>query len=242
METLLNEAINRYCNHFSKQIVRVNEVSGESEELFRKILFCSILDALSRSVFPHKEKRKNFTLLVQKYGDWPEHNRVSLPHLEALLKDNTDTAFEKLREITTTRLKGWKHPMNTIALDRDPELDEIVEYWPKGRKKDDIDRLTHLQLLYSYRCFLVHEFRTPGYGVDAFDPDADKPYYHELDTHSDEKSMWIESIELVYPVKFFENLCKNVLRGLKKHLQEKKKNPYKSYIFGSYWIEPLNKK
>ena len=129
METLLNENIDRYCNHFSRQIVRVNEVSDEEGGLFRKILLSSILDAMSRSVCPPGGNRKGFTFLVKNFGDWPDHNRVSLPHLEKLLKDNTDTAFKKLREITATRLKEWKHPMNTIPLDRDPVLDEIVGYW-----------------------------------------------------------------------------------------------------------------
>jgi len=244
MEKLLNEAIERYCNHFSKQIVRVNEISGEAQILFRKILFSSILDALSRSVYPHEENRNAFTLLVKNFGDWPDHNRVSLPHLEKLLKDNTDVAFEKLRKIACERLKSWQHPMNTISLDCDPILEEIAEHWPEGRKliignkKISLDWLTHLQLLYSHRNFLFHEFRTPGYGFE-FEPD-DEPYYHELSTFADEKSRGVDSIELVYPVKFLENLCTNVLGGLKTHLQENKINPYNSYTFGSYWIEQLN--
>lgn len=244
MKGQLDEAISRYCTHFSSQIARVNAVSGESGDLFKKILFCSVLDALSRSIYPRKEPRDRFTSLVRRFGRWSHQDRVSLPHLGRLLELTPDPVFEKLRKFTFERLAQWKAPWNAITLDQDPAFTEIAKHWPKGEEykapmeKIRLESLTHLQLLYSHRNSLVHELRTPGYGIEM---DGDnEPFYHDMSTFAVDGEPDLETIELVYPVKFFEQLCITVLDGLKIYFMENQLNPYDSYKFGSYWIEGLN--
>jgi hypothetical protein len=68
----------------------------------------------------------------------------------------------------------------------------------------------------------------------------DEPFYHDMSTIADDGEPDLETIGLVYPVKFFEQLCITVLDGLKAYLKENQLNPYDSYRFGSYWIEGLN--
>ena len=244
MKNQLDEAIDRYCNFFTKQVDRVNAVSGESADLFKKILFCSVLDALSRSIYPRKKPWDRFTSLVKKFSKWSHQDRVSLPHLGRLLELTPDPAFENLRKFTLEKLAQWKAPWNTITLDQDPLFSEIVKHWPKGEEfkaplgNIRLESLMHLHLLYSHRNSLFHELRTPGYGIEM--DDDNEPFYHDMSTIADNGEPDLETIELVYPVKFFEQLCITVLGGLKVHLKENQLNPYDSYKFGSYWIEGLN--
>ncbi len=243
MDEQLNEAIDRYCRHFSKQINMVNAVSGESADLFKKILFCSVLDALSRSIYPQKAPRDRFTSLVKRFGRWSHHDRVSLPHLARLLQLIPDPSFEKLRKISLERLASWLPLWNDVKLDQDPKYDEFSKYWPKSDEnrmpiqKICLASLTHIQLLYSHRNSLVHELRTPGNGIEM---GTDEPFYHDMSTFSHAGEPPLETIELVYPVKFFEHLCNTVLDELKQYLGENHLNPFNSYRFGSYWIEELN--
>lgn len=245
MDEEVNKAINRYCAHFFRQIERVQEITGDSADLFKKILFSSVLDALSRSVFPKQKPRDRFTSLVRVFGEWPEHKRVSLPHLVRLLQKHPSVPCDELRAFTKTRLSEWNDPSNGIGLDQDPILDEVLIYVPKSddRKaiisEETVQKLTHLQLLYSHRCVIFHELRTPGYGIDiGFD---NKPYYHELHSVDDDGQLAEkETFEMVYPVRFFQNLCMVILTNLQSHLQHNKINPVRSYRFGSYWIEDLN--
>ncbi len=239
-----DQAINRYCEHFLKQIGQIQAFSGESAALFKKTLFCSLLDALSRSVHPRKEPRDRFTSLVRRFGRWSHQDRVSLPHLVRLLQLTPDPAFEKLRKFALQKLAQWRAPWDVISLDQDPLIDEVSKYWPRNEEykmpieRVRLDSLTHLQLLYSHRNSLFHELRSPGYGMDF--GEKDEPYYHDMSTVSSMNDPPIETSELVYPVKFFEQLCSTVLSEVKAYLTENQLNPYDYYKFGSYWIEGLN--
>lgn len=239
-----SEAATRYCAYFSTQIERISNLAGESSELFKKILFCSVLDALSRSIYPSKKPRERFTSLVRKFGRWPHKDRLSLPHLGRLLELIPDPDFDKIRQLTFEKLAQWEAPWGTIPLDQDPHYDEIAKYWPNGVelkepfKMINLRSLTHLQLLYSHRNSLFHEFRVPGYGIEI--DDDDEPYYHDLTTIVDNGEPDRVSLELVYPVRFFELLCLTVLEGLKECFEKNELNPNDSYRFGSYWMEDLN--
>jgi len=245
MQEQLDEPIERYCKYFSKQIDLVNAVSGEASDLFRKILFCSILDALSRSIYPRKRPGDRFRSLVKRFGNWADHDRVSLPHLARLLQLIPDPEFEKLRKFALDKLTKRQASWNNVKLDNDPQKNEVLKYWPKidEYKKPleniNLESLTHIHLLYSHRNFLVHELRTPGYGVEEMNDDGE-PFYHDLSTFSHIDAPPLETIELVYPVKFFEKLCLTVLNRLQVYLKENQLNPYDSSKFGSYWIEGLN--
>ena len=244
MDEEICDAINRYCEHFSSQVQRIQSISGDSSDLFKRALFCSLLDALSRSVYPRKQPRDRFTSLVRRFGQWAHQDRVSLPHIVRLLQLTPDPVFEDLRKFSLEKIDQWKDSWGEIGLEQDPTCDEVSKYWPRNEeyrtpiKGIRLELLTHLQLLYSHRNFLFHEMRSPGYGIDT--KEHDEPYYHELSAISNRDEPPIETIELVYPVKFFNRLCDNVLNGLKGYFKENQLNPFDYYDFGSYWIEELN--
>jgi len=244
MDEQVDEGINRYYEYFTGQITQIQSISGESSGLYKKILFCSFLDALSRSAYPRKRPGDRFTSLIRRFGQWTHQDRVSLPHLVRLLQLAPDPAFENLRKFALERITAWKAPWNGIKLDHDPHRDEIEKLWPSAKEHKipiggvSLLLLTHLQLLYSHRNFLVHEYRHPGHDFDM--PGEDEPYYHDMETLDSENEPPIETIELVYPVKFFEKLSVTVLSGLKEYFKENHLNPFDYYKFGSYWIEELN--
>lgn len=239
----IDEEISRYCCHFTRQIELIKALSGESASLFQKALFCSLLDALSCSAYPNKRPRDRFTSLVRKFGRWSNQDRISLPHLARVLQLTSDPAFSELRKYSIDKLSAWEATWGSIKLDQDPKLDEVLEHCPNidlSTKINEVEIkfLTHLHLLYSHRNSLVHELRSPGKGMES--GKEHEPFYHDLSTITSSSEPSIETIELVYPVLFFEQMCTTVLSGLKEYLKANELNPFDCYDFGSYWLGNLN--
>ena len=90
-----------------------------------------------------------------------------------------------------------------------------------------VDRHTHLNLLWVYRNNLVHEFREPGYDMGVI---GDEPYYMGM-----EDEQGISRWELAYPTTFFAALAERALANLTKQLDGKDLDPYAFYEFGSVW-------
>ena len=54
---------------------------------------------------------------------------------------------------------------------------------------------------------------------------------------SGETGVWL----LHYPLQFFEALVNSALSNLHTYLLDNGIDPYESYVFGGYWLEPLNR-
>ena len=88
----------------------------------------------------------------------------------------------------------------------------------------------------------------PGYGFDIHD-DIDYPFYHGLShgAKTDYKKELIDNFdeghytsELVYPLKFIENLAHKSAKTLRFFCVSEIYEPHLSYTFGSYWFDFLN--
>lgn len=127
-------------------------------------------------------------------------------------------------------------------MDRDPGYREVQKLWPRDKEhikpieNVQLDSLRHVHLFYTYRNSLIHELRTPGYGIE-FDKDKE-PFYHSM-TDKDENE--ITSWELVYPLAFFESICETALKNLETYYTSDRIDPYHFFTFGTYWIEELNR-
>lgn len=231
---------------FERYIASIEKASFESEgKTFKKVLFVSVIDALSKCAYPHKSPGKRFTSFVEKFCDWQDCNRVSLPHLIRFLNVIPDSEFSPLR----------KHIFSISDkclgnIEKDPNLKEIQKLWPKIEydqnhplAKIEAESLTHKWLFYKYRNQLVHNLKEPGYGIER-EKDT-RPFYHIMETieemeplSDDEDGTW----ELVYPLGFFVNLCRSGLNELKIYCKENRIDPYESHkeSFGTYWIAELN--
>lgn len=238
METL-EEKIERFISSFYDQFDCIRSACfANSGTLFKKLLYVGIIDALASTTSDPKQKnRGRFVSFMRTFSDWHYCDRVSLPHLIKLLEKVTDPEFSKLREFAFSLFHQWE-PGSIYTLDKDPDYQEVKERWPSHIPKPfasiGFDFLQHVHLFYSYRNFLFHELRKPGYGMEL--KEDKEPYYHSMTHLVDERSSW----ELVYPLGFFENICGTTLKKLRNYYIEERIDPYSCFIFGTYWIKELN--
>jgi len=240
--------IERFMSHFKRELEQIWEFrieGGGNEKAYKKVLFFSVIDSLSKCIFPRKGNRDRIVSFVNDFSEWDNRHRISLPHLSQLLFKSPEPAFSNLKKIVNDEYSKWSSG-EIISLERDPDIKDVLKYWPaeKEHKKPlsviTIESLQHIHLFYSYRNFLVHELREPGYGFDTYKEDS--PYYISFthlpgDSTEDEKETW----ELVYPVLFLKNLLVNCLNNMENYLTDNNINPYSSYTFGTYWIDELNR-
>ena len=234
------EDIQRFVGFFKRQLQVIESAQfAEKGDLYKKALLVSVIDALSKTVYPRKGNRDRFVSFIRYFGKWKDCERISLPHLVRLLEKVPDTDFSELRKFALSRFAEWPEG-EVICLDKDPDYAEVQKLWPKEKEYTkplenlQLDSLRHVHLLYSYRNSLVHEMRKPGYGMEF--PDDDEPFYGSM-LHEENKNTW----ELAYPLKFFLTVCDRTLAGLETYYSENGINPYDYYAFGTYWIEDLNR-
>ncbi len=243
----LKKSIDRFIGYFKKQLDEIKELRTEHAELYRKLLYVSILDSLAGSVLPRRGNRDRYIYFLQRFCKWPDGDRVSLLHLVQLLRKNPDPAFEKLREWVLAKFKALPvHGGSLMPITRDPSFDEVKREWPVSQQHRtplegiDLVALQHFQLLYAYRNGLVHELRTPGYGMEFGNEDQD-PFYHGMSTVGEDDALVRVTVELVYPWRFLHRLCETALVELKQYFLSNELNPFDSFVFGTYWIRDLNR-
>jgi hypothetical protein len=235
----LQENIGRFLGFFEKKldVIKKSEFD-ESTQLFKKILYLGLIDALSKSVtLPKTGNRERITSFLKYFSCWDSQERISLPHLVRLLTKVPDPQFSELREFAFEMHKKWNQG-ETVTLDRDLTYKEVKSLWPNTVPKPlediQIEHLQHANLFYRHRNSLVHEMREPGYGMEFKIDDA--PFYHTMRTVDDISYTW----ELVYPTGFFHKICSDGIAKLRDYYIKDKIDPYDHYKFGSYWIEGLN--
>lgn len=247
MPDKLHNKIDRFVGYFKKQLEEIKALETEHADLYRKLLYVSILDSLAGSVMPKRPNRDRFICFLQRFCKWPDGNRVSLPHLVQLLRKNPDPAFQNLREWALMKFKALPvHGSALMPISHDPSCDEVKREWPASKEHRtplegiDVESLQHFELLYVYRNMLVHELRTPGYGIEFGEDDKD-PFYHQMSTVGENDVLVESSVELVYPWRFLHRLCDTALDELRKYFVANELNPYDSFVFGTYWIRELNR-
>jgi hypothetical protein len=247
MRDKLQQNIDGFISYFKKQLDEIKALQTEHAELYRKLLYVSVLDSLAGSVFPRRRNRDRYIDFLQRFCSWPDGNRVSLPHLVQLLRKNPDPAFQNLREWTLAKFKVLPvHGGSLMPITHDPLFDEVKREWPVSKEHRtplegiDLVALRHFQLLYVYRNSLVHELRTPGYGMEFGNNDK-YPFYHGMSTVGKDGAFIGTTIELVYPWRFLHFLCETALDQLNQYCLSNELNPYDSFVFGTYWIRDLNR-
>lgn len=245
MPQTLDSRIGIYADHFRKKVERLKSYNFDAEDrLLKKNILVSILDAISRATSnPGDGNRERFTGVIANFGEWPEHSRVSAPHVSYLLRHLRSPAFERARE-SITEIITKNSNGSLVLLSSDPELDVLKKLWPVSVEQKlygqlSLSSFTHLSLLYHHRNSLVHELREPGYGME-FHENHDTPFYHGMTTSGPDDSPSVETLELVYPINFFFSLAERVIKNVETYLRKNKINPYNAYPFGSSWIGELN--
>jgi len=236
----LEESIEKYLKFFRNRLEEIRNLDcGHASDLFRKILYSNLLDSLSKTLaHPRKGNRERIVEFVRISCEWPTCDKISLPHLVRLAEKLSDRRFSGFRQYSFSLLDQWSYG-EVIYLNKDPDIQDVKRHWPKDMPKPleniKIEFLQHVNLFWRYRNNMVHELRKPGYGIESTG-DA-QPFYHSM-THSDTNQ---ETWELVYPVKFYDNLCETAINNLNEYYRKNKIDPYSCHIFGTYWIEELNR-
>jgi len=241
----MKENIDKFIGHFQERLREIGEINtGGYDHQYQKTLLVSALDALARCIYPRHNNRKRITEFVKGFSDWPDSQRVSLPHLSRLLARVPDPEFSPLRGFVREQIAAWK-PGKIIYVKNDPEFNQIRTLWPKSSELrtplEDltIESCTHLQLFYTYRNSLIHEFRTPGHSMEW--SDHNEPFYVHQDTLTPGGELKASGWLLTYPLPFVNDIVLKCLDGLKKYLKAEQIDPYESYNFGDYWLDPLNR-
>jgi len=236
----IQKEIGRFISYFQFKFQIIKDTKFKAnDELFKKILYIGIIDALSKTIFPRKGNRERFVLCLENFSEWKNCSKISLPHLVRLLEFTPEPEYSKIREFAFSTYKQWISG-SIVNLEKDPEFEEVKNYWPKGQENIEpikgvsLSSLKHIHLFYTYRNSIVHELRNLGYGIEELSLEKE-PSYHAM-TMEDGKDTW----QLVYPLGFFENICETCLKNLEKYLISNNINPYNSFKFGSYWKEELN--
>jgi len=242
----VNSAIEIYIGHFRKKVQRLREYELHPEDrLLKKNILVSILDALSRTTSNYADgNRERFTGIVANFGDWPNHTRVSAPHVKYFLHNLRSPAYEGARSFIEEVIRKNSHG-GFVTLSRDPEFEEVRRLWPVPVDQKLVNQLslssfTHLNLLYQYRNSLVHELREPGRGME-FHETHEEPFYHGMTTIETDESPGKKTLELVYPLNFYFALTESVLKNVERYLRRNAIDPYSCYRFGSSWVGELNR-
>lgn len=236
----LESKIKLFLGHFERKLDRLDDyVFEEQDRLFKKNIIVSIIDALARTTsIENSTNRQRFTGIVEKFGNWSNHTRVSTPHLSYFLIRLREPSFEAARKFVFDRISSHSDG-RLVHLADDPELSEVAKLWPVSVDQRLLGELrltsfTHLNLFYLYRNSLIHELREPGYGMEFSDSDTE-PFYHGMTTDNDQ-----QTLELVYPLNFYFRIVRNVLKNLHSYLATNQIDPYECYKFGSSWVGELN--
>jgi hypothetical protein len=237
------ENIKYFCAYHSNQVKVISKLEVEDfGRDYKKLLYSSQIDALSRTVYPHRNSKYRFVEFIKIFSDWSEGNKISLPHLSRLLAKCPYPEFEVLRKLVINLIKKWEVG-EIITLDQDMDFQFVQSKWPKDKSfnnlfdKINISNLQHYDLLYTYRNSLVHELRSPTHDLDR--DYSELPFYSILGKFISEtyvEEVWI----LNYPVKFYIRILNQSIKNLEKYLIENRLDPYNYSTFGDYWIEELN--
>lgn len=216
-------SVGLFIEHFRKMQADIESVASP---FHRKILYAAALDPLSRAAFGPRKKgdkhREWIVRLLTDLTDWKEAKLLSLPQLKLLLCAQRRSRFRLHREVNK-RLKEWPTG-HYIPISGSPTLADLRRY-AAPEEFDALDSCQYVQLFYTYRNNLIHEFREPGYGTDWGRP-RKSPFYT-----SSIYGPW----ELVFPVGFFSTLFSQSLEGVQSHLLRTRTNPHSNFDFGSLW-------
>lgn len=234
----------RVIGYFREKFSAVSMIDEQVDpsSTFRRLLYISLIDALSRLIYPVKNKnRERFTSFVKNFADWDDSNRMSLTHLHRFLALNPEPEYEKVRQYVKATINKWI-PGDVITINSEPTFETIQKMWPRDNKWQQeikFESFQHLQLLYELRNNLVHQFRVLG--NTAYNDFEKTPYYmHTTTLIGIVPETFTETWELLYPLSFLSKLVEKAINNVEKYL-DKNEFDYSSFLSDdTYWIDEIN--
>jgi len=218
--------IESFITYFQEEITKVSSIENN---LYKKLLFSCIIDALGTARFPHHDTDQKMISFLLDCSPKAGLNRVSLIQLELFLnytlskqEKATSQLLQHVRQETAKMKEGHVYRGHDV----DPFYNQLDKK-STSKEKTILKLARYVNLFYAYRNEMVHGFKEPGYPMEISDDDSN-PYYH---------SCINEPWQLVFPPAFFQMLCTNAMNGLKHYLDTNDITPYDQYEFGDMWIK-----
>src|ERR1022692_236598 len=138
---------------FRKQVATlIDQVAQIDNEVFRKAMYVSMIDALSACAYDGMRPGERFKRFVREIGNWRDAERVSLP--QAALFFQGDGAMLNAIEAL---LANWQWGQ-TQSITSDPFPNQLPI-------RQTVWKVQHLNLLWQFRNCILHAFNDPG-GMD----------------------------------------------------------------------------
>lgn len=229
--------IDRYIGYFHTELENVAQYNNR---LHRKILYVTLLDTLARVVYSPSQysNTHRFIEFVRNFSDWKDKDRVSLMQLKLELDKHMESAAKvKSRLYNCIQQRIDKRIAGTTYYASDDEVFDLLNELALDQP-DELKAIKHtryVELLYTYRNRLIHEYKEPGHALELQE-DAEEcafnhsGYYSKLKENDDN---W----ELCFPVALFDKLCRGCLDNLRECLYGHQLDPYSRYDFGDNWYE-----
>ncbi|MBU0508331.1 hypothetical protein KKH27_05795 [bacterium] len=207
---------------------------------YRRILYVTFLEALSNSV-----PNFSFASLIEKFSDWNDSNRISLPELQKvlqeLLKEKGSNAEEEVPKPSTwletnsfkdrfEKLLEWVetevHKTSQRKISEDPFFEDFVQYWPKDcsgnpvcfhyTSEKKLPKLGPERFKHSH--LLYGERNALAHEFRSRFGDFDGPDEDEDEPvycPTENLLTGQQTLELLYPEKFLYRLCDHTLCNVK---------------------------
>lgn len=232
--------VRKFIDYFEQQVRLVDSLRGESAivvgssdprtrlAIHKKILYSALFDSLAGIRYQAEVRRNKARILrlLREHGGWPEGNLVSFPVLAERLPDpDTELAKEVVKRLSRYSTDRG----NSLPLDAfDRPLADVIHLASK-EERPIVDAVTHYELFYKYRTFVVHEFREPGYAMEVFADEDGEPCYH---SYLSRNAKW----RLLYPEAFFRQRVECALTSLCSDFISSSFTPYDHLKDSSDWL------
>jgi len=198
---------------FQRQVkVLVDEVQPVRNGVFRKVLYVSMLDALSACAYPHEKKSwRRFQTFVLNIGKWTDGERISLPQAALFFQGDP-----RMSNAIATLLNQWSwgQPQSITS---DPDPTQLPTH-------PGLLRVQHLNLLWQFRNSVLHAFEDRS-GFEF--GDRAEPYYTgDASTHT-----W----RLIIPEQFLRSLISDSLSGLITFCRQNGQDP-QAHLGKELWV------
>jgi hypothetical protein len=213
-------SIDQFIGHFGEHLEKISQVPND---MYRKVLYALILDPLAQAAYPPAGSRSNVVSLIRNLTSWADADRISLFQLKLSLRQERRGRFRLYREVS--RRLALQPVRFKTPLSHSPHVSELASLAATKQEQKLLNLATYANLFYTYRSYLAHEFREPGYGSD-WDRESTEPYYG--------KSVFGER-EIVFPLAFVSSLAHQALGQLHDHLAQNRIAPHSKFRYGSQW-------
>jgi hypothetical protein len=230
---------NNFFNFIRKILSDANNIESDNGHLILDSIAYQVMDTLSKSINGSRENNcARFQTFIKTYANWPDGERVSLPHIARIIEIIPTAFSSNLKDIVKAKLTKWGCDA-LQSIDNDPFLTELENFWPQSLpeqfKRFKLQSFQHWSLLYCFRNDLLHELKMLGEG---FRPGYDKPYYYltHIEPTFRSRAFW----RLYYPPSFLKKLALNCLDSTEKYFNENGKDPYQNFDLGIFIFKELN--